>query len=248
VIGKPQLQHTTPIIWGAWMKDAKNTTTSDDLAHIWTAEHYTGKKINEYASMEDLENDKTLTVHELTEPYFGTGHVVYNGALFYHRPGYAEIIKYDLTRQKILGRINVPRAGFHGSNYLYSAENSYFDIAADENGLWVIYAKVTGQNSILVSKLDPTYLSIERTWDIRVKRSRYGNGFIVCGVLYLVRDVRSKNTVVDFAYDLFAEEKLSVSLQFTNSFEMNNQLSYNPTDQKIYGWDGGNLLLYPLLI
>jgi hypothetical protein len=63
-----------------------------------------------------------------------------------------------------------------------------------------------------------------------------------------VDNTRSKNSLVDFAYDLYANEKLSVRLKLTNPFLMNNMLAYNAAEQKIYGWDKGNLVLYPLLI
>ena len=69
------------------------------------------------------------------------------------------------------------------------------------------------------------------------------------GVLYLVKDTQTKNTIIDYAYDLYKKELLNMKfLKFTNPFQMNNMLSYYPTDKKIFGWDRGNQLTYPLLM
>lgn len=106
-----------------------------------------------------------------------------------------------------------------------------------------------GVESVRVSKLNAWNLQPEKSWDVSVRSRDYGNGFIACGILYLVRDVHAKNTVIDFAYDLYSGERLgSVRLKFTNPFKMNNMVAYNPQEQKIYGWDRGNQITYPVLI
>ena len=113
----------------------------------------------------------------------------------------------------------------------------------------MIYANEDTSNQLLVAKLDAETLAVEKRWNISVDHQRYGNGFITCGVLYLVRDTRVKNTLIDFAYDLYEKEMLpQVRLKFSNPFQMNNMVSYNPSEQKIYSWDRGNQLTYPLLL
>jgi gliomedin len=246
MIGKPLLHSHPGIVWGAWMKDP--LAQPDKAGHIWVTRHHTGNVLTEYESLEELDRDNALTVYDLSDPYFGTGHVVYDESLFYHRSGQSEIIKFDLKQRRITARIYIPEAAYHDNNNLYSTENGYFDLAADENGLWVIYAMVSQPNLTFVSKLNPLNLSLEKTWDIPANHQDYGNGLIVCGVLYLVRDTRSKNTVIDFAYDLYLGEKLSVRLRLTNPFQMNNMVAYNANEKKIYGWDNGNLLTYSILI
>ena len=119
----------------------------------------------------------------------------------------------------------------------------------DENGLWVIYGDENSLANLLVTKLNPADLSMEKTWNLTVEHQNYGNGFISCGILYLVKDTQTKNTVIDYAYDLYKKELLNMKpLKFTNPFQMNNMLSYYPTDKKVFGWDRGNQLTYPLLM
>jgi len=249
MVGKPLFERHTDIFWGAWMKDPR--AHPQEMDHIWVTNHFTGKSLFIYESFEAFQKDSAFAVYELDEMFYGTGHVAYEGALIYHRSGNSEIVKYDLLRRSIVARFHVPEASFNGRNCLYSTEHSYFDLAVDENGLWLIY-KVddeTAAESVRVTKLNAWNLQPERVWDIAVRSQDYGNGFVACGILYLVRDVHSKNTVIDFAYDLYSGERLqSVRLKFTNPFKMNNMLAYNPLEQKIYGWDRGNQITYPILI
>jgi len=85
-------------------------------------------------------HEHASTVHELDEAYTGTGHVVYDGSFYYHRVGSREVIRYDLTRKTITGRIFLADVQFDGDDYLYDSEFNYVDLAVDENGLWAIYA------------------------------------------------------------------------------------------------------------
>ena len=140
-------------------------------------------------------------------------------------------------------------AAFNGKDYVYSTEYNYFDLAVDENGLWVIYAAEAEPHSLLVSKLDPTRLEVEKTWNISVTHQQFGNGFIVCGVLYLVQDATQPTTNISFAYDLYAKQVVVLPgpIKLLNPFQMNIMIAYNPTDKKIYSWDNGNQLVYPIL-
>lgn len=100
-----------------------------------------------------------------------------------------------------------------------------------------------------VAKLSIADMSVEKAWTLPVQHHNFGNGFIVCGVLYLVRDTRVKTTSVDYAFDLYAQTPINgVRLSFTNPFEMNNMIAYNPDQKTIYSWDKGNQLVYPMLM
>ena len=135
-----------------------------------------------------------------------------------------------------------------GTECLYKTQYSYFDLAVDENGLWVIYAAKEQHNFLLVSKLNADNLTVEKTWNISVRHRDYGNGFIACGLLYLVRDVVSTSTTIDYAYDLYKKQRRDVSLRFHNPYRMNNMIAFNHAERQIYSWDRGHLLTYPLLL
>jgi len=135
-----------------------------------------------------------------------------------------------------------------GRDYLYSTEYNYFDLAVDVNGLWAIYAAENERNFLLVSKMNPNDLTIEKTWNISVRHRQYGNGIIACGLLYLIGDVTSTSTIINYAFDLYTKQNLDVHLTFNNPYEMNTMIAFNHAERQIYSWDRGHLLTYPLLL
>ena len=248
MIGKPVFRRYTGTYWGTWMKDPKPRESADGKK-FWFSRHFTGKIISEYNNLANFQRDIVDTTIELQELYFGTGHVVYNGFLFYHKAGYSEIVMFDLKNQLVEGQVILPDANYQDKeNYVYSTEYNFFDLAVDENGVWVIYGSALARTSLLVSKINHMTMAIEKTWNITVNHQEYGNGFIACGVLYLVKDTHRKSTFIDFAYDLYEKRKLSVRLKFSNPYQMNNMIAYDPKEKFIYCWDKGNQLYYPLLM
>jgi len=100
-----------------------------------------------------------------------------------------------------------------------------------------------------VAKLSVDRMSVEKVWSLPVQHRSFGNGFVACGVVYLIRDTRAKTTNIDYAYDMYSQQPISdVRLTFTNPFEMNNMVTYNPAEKQIYSWDKGNQLIYRLLM
>lgn len=237
----------TNTYWGTWMRDTKDRSELADK--FWMTKHFTGKLLYSYANLDKFKQDDPETIYELKELYFGTGHVIYDSSFIYHRAGFSELVRYDLVRNITLAKVYIPRAVYQGKDYVYYTEYNFFDLSVDENGLWAVYAAEAEPNSLLVSKLNTDDLRIEKTWNISVKHHDYGNGFVSCGMLYLLKDTTSKETTIDFAYDLYTKQILpSIHLKFNNPFQMNNMVSYNPVERKIYSWDKGNLLTYPLLL
>ena len=89
-------------------------------------------------------HEHASAVHNLNESYTGTGHVVYAGAFYYHREGSSQVVRYDLTRKTITGHITLADVEYEGEDYLYASDFNYVDLAADENGLWAVYASASG--------------------------------------------------------------------------------------------------------
>lgn len=99
---------------------------------------------------------------------------------------------------------------------------------------------------LVVAKLHPISLEIEKTWNVSVSRLEYANGFITQGILYLLDSGTAKNSQISFAYDLYSDSRVPLSpLAFTNIFNKNKMLAYDYHDKWIIAWDGGRLVSYP---
>ena len=209
-----------------------------------------GRLLYEYNNFDAFKRDVKGRVIELgNNEFFGTGHVIYKECFFYHLQNSNKIVKYNITSGKVEGKTTFKNAQYSGSDsHLYKNEYDYFDLAVDENGLWVIYGSNEVDDEMIVSKIDPGTLDVEKTWTLNVTHRSYGNGFISCGILYLVKDTRAKLTEIDFGYDLYEKQRLRLNLRFRNPFQMNNMIAYNPKEKQIYSWDKGNQLTYPLRV
>jgi len=158
---------------------------------------------------------------------------------------------YDLTTRDLTGSVRLYGMAHSGDDYLYSTGRGYVDLAADETGVWVIYAAAGDHSHMLVARLDTEMMSVTGTWSIAVRHADYGNGFVVCGVLYLVHDETARHgAALDFAYDLHDRRHVEVhpDVTFTSPYQLTTALAYNARDQRLYAWDNGNQLTYPLLV
>lgn len=61
--------------WGAWAEK------------IWVTRHDEGRILDEYNSLEGLQKDKPARHYTLPDTFCGTGHVVYDGAFYFHHKG-----------------------------------------------------------------------------------------------------------------------------------------------------------------
>jgi hypothetical protein len=154
---------------------------------------------------------------------------------------------------------------------LFTAQHNHIQLLVDESHLWALFAYVpltsasaksrpkpqsTNTDAILVLQFDlpdkiDQELSLRRVIPLPEVSSRpFGSMFIVCGVLYALDSVSQPNAHISFAYDLYAyqEINLGTGIAFTNPFQSNNFITYNPAQQKIFGWDHSTLIEYPLLL
>ena len=65
------------------------------------------------------------------------------------------VIRYSLDDRKILAERSLPEAGFGNMAPYQWAGSTDIDFAADEMGLWAIYATLQNSLDIVVSQLDP---------------------------------------------------------------------------------------------
>ncbi|XP_072134295.1 gliomedin [Mobula birostris] len=225
--------------FGAWMEDPA-------LKHneqIWIVEHFSGLTVKEYENLEALKNGTNFKT--ITLPYFfhGCGHATYNGSIYYHKGGSDNIIKFPLDGKQ-LQRMKMENALHNNRNYLFQNAKTYFDLTADKNGLWIIYASSNDEN-IIVGQIEISEKSFEivHTINTTYPKSKAGNAFIARGILYLTDTNDSK---IAFAYDLLKEKQIDLSFDLRSSNEMLTMISYDPHDHHLHTWENGCLKKYGL--
>ena len=74
-----------------------------------------------------------------------------------------------------------------------------------------------------------------------------GNSFVACGVVYAIDSYHPTSTKINFAYDTKTGRQWNPNLSFTNRFNYNSMVDYNPSEKKLYSWDRGNLVTYSVI-
>lgn len=125
---------------------------------------------------------------------------------------------------------------------------NYFDLAVDENALWVLF-HYEDTPFLSVAKLDIGNLTIYETWNLTlINHTDVSNGFVVCGVLYLVESGRELKSEIVIAYDFYRSRYRKPNIKWVNLYKDANMMSYNPFDKRVYIYDHGYLLTMPARI
>ncbi|XP_077375522.1 gliomedin isoform X1 [Festucalex cinctus] len=224
----------TESTFGTWMKD---TAVLND-ERIWVAEHFSGRLLREYQSVAALQHNSSDVVN-VPKFYQGCGHTVHNGSFYYQIAGTSSIARFDLATKK-LHTLTVDNALYHNLAYLLHNSKTYFKLAVDENGLWLIFASDVDE-SIVVAQLDQKTFSITSYMNTTYPRTKAGNAFIACGVLYVTD---TKDARVTFAFDLLKGKPVNVTFDLRPPGGVLAMLSYSPKDRHLYVWDNNYVKLY----
>ncbi|XP_030077342.1 olfactomedin-like protein 3 [Microcaecilia unicolor] len=230
---------------GLWTKDPLATS---DKIYIFDG---TGNDtVYVYPRMRDftLASTRKAARVKLPYPWIGTGHVVYGGHLYYIRQqNEFQVIKFDLSNKTVVDSAvfpveqQVPVYGLSSFNYI--------DIAADEEGLWAIYATKENEKNICLAKIDPLTLGIEQMWDTPCPIENAETAFVVCGAVYVVYNAklpsRSRVQCIFDASGTMPGEDLPL-VYFPKRYGAHSSMKYNPKEKQIYAWDDGYQIIYKL--
>ncbi|XP_078657631.1 uncharacterized protein LOC144903414 [Branchiostoma floridae x Branchiostoma belcheri] len=235
-VSGPTTHQTTSTLYGSWMKDP--LACKADVNSIWLMEDWYSNVVLEYSDMENFQAKKEAETYNLPYNWWGTGHVVYKGALFYHSRN--KIVKYDFMQEEVVAERKLNNIGPY--HYQWGGA-TLVDFAVDEKGLWAIYAAQENHGKLVVSKMDPDNLSFTQTWTTDQLKTDAGNAFMICGVLYTTRsDI--KQDIISYAFDTDTGKSKILNIPFVSKYGATSMVDYNPKDKRLYAWDNGNLVTY----
>ncbi|KAM7378758.1 hypothetical protein PAMP_004357 [Pampus punctatissimus] len=242
-ISEPVQQNTYGLSDGVWMRDARG---HGNVIYL-TNGHY-GNNLQEFRDMNSFKSGQASNSYKLPYSFTGTGHVVFNGAFYYNRAFSRDIIRYDLRHRYVAAWTTLHDAILEEQVHRTQTE---VEFAVDESGLWLLYPALDTegfhQEVILLTQLHHRDLQPIRSFRTGLRRGRYGNSFLVCGVLYAVDSMERRYANVTYAFDTHTLTHTVPSLAFTNMHTHTSQLSYCPLDKKLYAWDDGHQMMYDVI-
>ncbi|KAL4227875.1 hypothetical protein ACF0H5_013313 [Mactra antiquata] len=223
---------------------------------FWLSRDYFGQYFEEYDSLDDLKNAAVNKTYNIAHHrYFGTQHAIYNNSIYYHYFEKQHVVRYDLDNHSVTAALQITKSHFNDSNFLYNNSKTYYDITADENGLWIVYGRWRVNGSYIhVMKADLETLDLIRVWRLPVEIGTYKNSFIACGILYLVKETGNSkiDAEVAYAYDFYHDEETKVNITLKIPFGKPSMFTFytNTPDRKqsmLLSWDNGNIIKYHML-
>uniref|UniRef100_UPI00193AC670 noelin-2-like n=1 Tax=Styela clava TaxID=7725 RepID=UPI00193AC670 len=179
-VSSPVLHKKSMSAFGAWMMDP---TSSNETIYVMD-HYYRNTHILSFKSLDDFTNNTILSDYEIPVQWGGTGHTVYRGHLYFNRYNSSTMCKYKFQTREIVLCKNLPKAGYGNMAPYQWAGSTDIDFAADESGLWVIYATPESNWNITIAKLNEETLDVEKMWMTNYRKRSAANAFIVNGVLY----------------------------------------------------------------
>ncbi|CDQ68581.1 unnamed protein product [Oncorhynchus mykiss] len=227
--------------FGAWMTDPQASQRNN---RVWYMDSYTNSKIvREYKTMEEFVANVVSRTYNLPFKWEGTGHVVYNGSLYYNKYQSNIIVKYSFETGRVLAQRALEYAGFHNT-YPYSwGGYSDIDVMADELGMWVVYATNQNAGNIVIAQMDPDTLEVQKTWNTEYSKRNAGESFMICGTLYITNS-HLTGAKVYYSYSTKTSSYEYTDIPFHNQYFHMSMLDYNARERALYAWNNGHQVLF----
>ncbi|KAG8546908.1 hypothetical protein GDO81_029583 [Engystomops pustulosus] len=233
-------------IYGGWGRDS--LFGADQNIH-WVSPLDTNGRTLYYVRTYNTYNDLLIYNHNLdvrVSSGQGSGMIMFNKSMYFNYYSSRDLCKYNPQLNKIETRITLPNAAYNNRFSYSSSAYQDIDMAADEEGLWAIYSTEEQAGNIVISRIDPISLVVQKTWITGQYKPAASNAFMVCGVLYVTRTINIKTEEIFYMYDTKTGKEEWFSIILEKPKENVQSLSYNPNDQKLYMYNDGLLLMYVL--
>ncbi|NWW81012.1 OLFL1 protein, partial [Climacteris rufus] len=231
---------------GSWMKDPGKKNTK-----IYLLSGSVNNVILEFANiMTFMDNNQTLKARRVPLPFTweGTGHVIYQGFLFYHRYGSLnEIIKFNILRRKVADQMVLPGAGRIPAYQL--SPQTKIDLAVDEQGLWALHAEPESGGNIIITKINHVTMAVEHAWDTPCSSKGAEAAFMACNTLYVTYNSPSGGTSrIQCVYDVLdaLNTYTNPGLHFPKRQGSHSTIHYNPKEKQLFAWGDGSQIIYKL--
>ncbi|NP_001075619.1 myocilin precursor [Oryctolagus cuniculus] len=249
-VGQPVTLRTAETItgkYGVWMRDPKPTSphTQETTWRIDTVGTDI-RQVFEYDRISQFVQGYPSKVYVLPRSLESTGAVVYAGSLYFQGAGSRTVIRFELNTETVKAEKEIPGAGYRGQFPYSWGGYTDIDLAVDETGLWVIYSTEEARGAIVLSKLNPENLELEKTWETNIRKQSVANAFIICGTLYTVSSYSSADATVNFAYDTGTGISKPLAIPFKNRYKYSSMIDYNPLERKLFAWDSFNMVTYDI--
>ncbi len=224
---------------GQWMADPLETLGS---GMVWSMCGYSGSNtIYEYNSLSDFTSGSYSRSFGLPYDWYGTGAVVWDGHVYYNRASTNDVVKVDLSTGNLEATLSLPDAGHSNQCSWQWGGYSDIDFELDELGLWIVWGDYSDSCSMHLTQVDED-LNELADWEVGAgSRQGYGNAFMIDGVLYVTDSYSASTTSINFAFDSCTETAWGPGYTFYNNWGYNSQITYNPSDQLLYGWDSSTI-------
>lgn len=231
---------------GMWTRDPKSSK-------VYVFNGTSGDNIYQFNSVQDFSRSPGVASSRqirLPSDWRGPGSAVFGGHLYYIQQeddADVQVVRYDLLSGSVTDVAMFPaesRAAVYGLN-----SETVADLAADDQGLWLLYAAGDGEPNIHLARMELASLDIEQTWDTRCPRENAEAAFVVCGTVYVVYNTRpasrSRIQCLFDVNDMVSSEEAPL-IYFPRRYGAHASLKYNPEEEQLYAWDDGYQIIYRL--
>ncbi|XP_053907891.1 noelin-2 isoform X1 [Cuculus canorus] len=227
--------------FGSWMTD---TMTPSADSRVWYMDgYYKGRRVLEFRTLNDFVTGQNFVQHLLPHPWAGTGHVVFNGSLYYNKYQSNIAVKYHFRSRSVLVQRSLAGAGYNNTFPYSWGGFSDIDFMVDESGLWAVYTTNQNAGNIVVSRVDPQTLEVLHSWDTGYPKRSAGESFMICGTLY-VTNSHLAGAKIYFAYYTNTSSYEYTDIPFHNQYSHISMLDYNPRERVLYTWNNGHQVIY----
>uniref|UniRef100_A0A672G522 Si:ch211-173a9.6 n=1 Tax=Salarias fasciatus TaxID=181472 RepID=A0A672G522_SALFA len=240
IVSQLNAQLSSSYIYGGWGKDSKPLAGRESMYWFAGSSSTSVSSIKLYSDYKNLILRKYFLDQWLNYHTSGNNYIIRANTLYYDTNSRFGVAKLNFTSM-IYETKDIPGAG-PISYSLYP--NQYFDFAADESGLWLIYATEESKGMLFVAKINEESFEVEEQIQTSVYKPSASNAFVVCGVLYVVRTVDITTEEIFYTFDLKTKQESYISIPFERFLDKYSSLDYNPTDQKLYMYSEGYYVNY----